>query len=169
MSRRRDRDVPPARGSTPRARKSGRGASRRHRGGGRGGAGILPAAAMPSAGVPRRLRVEGDLHHGLVAALAGLRDPRLESAAITRVQMTDDLQLARIFVRLGVSTQHGVDQRKRLMQGLRAASGRLRHDVAQYLDLRYAPELRFHYDEGPEAAQRVEELLEEIRREDEGR
>ena len=172
MSGRRDQgDSPPARRSLPRGGKSLKGASRRRRGGkgaARDGAGLLPESAMPSAGVPRRLRVEGDLHQGLVASLAGLRDPRLEGTAITRVQMTDDLQLARIFVRLGATTQQGTEERKRMMQGLRAAKGRLRHDVARQLDLRYAPELRFVYDEGLEVSERIEEILAEIRREDTG-
>ena len=119
--------------------------------------------------MPRRLRVEGDLHHWLATALSELRDPRLESASITRVQMTDDLQLARIHVRLGVGVEDGAAPRKELMRGLRSATGRLRRAVAQHLGLRYAPELRFVYDEGPDATRRVDDLLAEIRQDDEAR
>jgi hypothetical protein len=46
-----------------------------------------------------------------------------------------------------------------------AAAGRLRRHVGQRLALRYTPELRFVYDEGPDAAHRVDELLSEIRAE----
>jgi ribosome-binding factor A len=37
--------------------------------------------------------------------------------------------------------------------------------VTSALKLRYAPELRFSYDEGQEARDRIEELLHEVARE----
>ncbi len=179
MSRHRDHDEasPSQSGGDARRSSAGRGgaakrSSGRRRGGAgasRPGAGVLPASAEPAPRVPRRLRVGGDLHLGLQAALSQLRDPRLVSASVIRVEMTDDLQLARIHVRLGVGAQDDAEQRKQLMRGLRSAVGRLRRDVAQHLDLRYAPELRFVYDEGQDATNRVDELLAEIREEDESR
>ena len=77
---------------------------------------------------------------------------------ITRVEMPDDLQLARVLVRLTIGAEDA-GARKRLMAGLVAASGLLRKRVGQSVGLRRAPELRFHYDEGQDASLRVEELL----------
>ena len=168
MSRRRDHDEAFSSPMGDDERHSS-GRRRGRSGSPRPGAGVLPASAEPAPRVPRRLRVEGDLHHGLVAALSQLQDPRLASASITQVEMTDDLQLARIHVRLGVGTQDDAEQRKQLMRGLSSAVGRLRGDVARRLDLRYAPQLRFVYDEGQDATNRVDELLAEIRKEDEDR
>ena len=49
-----------------------------------------------------------------------------------------------------------------LIEALGRASGMLRREVTQRLGLRYAPELRFLYDEGLDRSLRVEELLAEI-------
>jgi ribosome-binding factor A len=49
-----------------------------------------------------------------------------------------------------------------VLQGLEAATPRVRREVAEQLNLQKAPELRFVYDEGVEHANRVEELLREI-------
>ncbi|MFP6686810.1 MAG: ribosome-binding factor A, partial [Polyangiaceae bacterium] len=63
---------------------------------------VLPELARPDETVPRRLRVEGDLKQCVVAALRELGDPRVRGVTVTRVEMTHDLQLARIYVRLGL-------------------------------------------------------------------
>lgn len=118
---------------------------------------FLPELAAPERGAPRRLRVERDLRDLLAGALGGLSDPRLTGVAITRIELTDDLSYARIYVRSSL----GGDERA-LMRGLTAATGRLRADVSQQLQLRRAPELRFFYDRGVEHAERVDELLREI-------
>jgi ribosome-binding factor A len=155
----------------PGKKTGGRSSGRRRGGSGatRAGEGLLPASAEPAPRVPRRLRVAADLHQSLVVALSQLRDPRLASASVTQVEMTDDLQLARVHVRVGIGAEDGASQRKELMFGLRSAIGRLRKSVAQDLGLRYAPQLRFVYDEGLDAALRVDELLAEIREDDEER
>ena len=43
-----------------------------------------------------------------------------------------------------------------------------RKDLAAALDLRYAPNLRFYYDEGQDAALRIEQLIQEVKRESKG-
>jgi ribosome-binding factor A len=113
--------------------------------------------------VPRRLRVERQVHERLASAIAALRDPALGSVNITRVSMTDDLRLARVYVRVGVELEADTVQRRALMRGLERASGRLRRELGSALGLRYTPELRFQYDDGEDAARRVDELLAEIR------
>ena len=122
---------------------------------------LIPEIAEPSRGVPRRVRVEREVKEHLIAAVGALRDPRLSAVLVTRVSLTDDLRLARVYVRHGVEIPEETDHRD-LMRALRAASGRLRRALSE-LELRFTPELRFHYDEGEEAARRVDELLAEIR------
>lgn len=114
--------------------------------------------------VKRAVRVAGQVRAQLVASLRSLRDPRLASVLVSRVELTDDLQLARVFVRLEVG---GEDERARrgALKALETASGRLRHELGQELGLRYVPDLRFHYDQAPDAVNRVEELLREIKAE----
>jgi ribosome-binding factor A len=127
----------------------------------RGGA-LLPEAARQNA-VPRRLRVENALFEGLMTALGDLRDPRIVGATVMRVELSDDLRFARVFVRALGKVEE--DERRGLIRALGAAAGRLRGQVGRDLELRFAPELRFVYDDGAEAAERVDELLAEIARE----
>jgi len=44
------------------------------------------------------------------------------------------------------------------------AEAYLRRAVTKRVGLRFAPELRFFYDEGQDAVTRIEELLEEVKR-----
>ena len=119
---------------------------------------------MQSVTPKRAVRVAERVREEIARALVrDLGDPRLALAVVIRVEMPDDLGVAKIMVRLASG---GDDKaaRKRLLAGLSAASGILRKRVGQSVGLRRAPELRFFYDEGQDASTRVEELLEEIAR-----
>jgi ribosome-binding factor A len=119
---------------------------------------------MQSVTPKRAVRVAERVREEIARALVrDLDDPRLALAVVIRVEMPDDLSVAKIMVRL---TSGGDDERtrKRLLAGLAAASGILRKRVGQNVGLRRAPELRFQYDEGQDASTRVEELLYEIAR-----
>jgi ribosome-binding factor A len=109
-------------------------------------------------GVKRSARVAGRMQEELAAAMRGLRDPRAAGVLVSRVEVTDDLQSAKVFVRLEQGDP------KPALKALEAASARLRREVAQALQLRYAPTLRFYYDEAPDAVARIEELLREVKR-----
>lgn len=116
--------------------------------------------------VKRSARVAERLREELPAALRTLRDPRLDGVTVSRVEMTDDLQLAKIFVRRLSAGALADDEagRRAMLKGLEAASSRIRREVSRALALRYSPTLRFFYDEAPDALSRVEEILREIKR-----
>jgi len=117
-------------------------------------------------GVKRSTRVSARLTEEISAALRQLSDPRLAGVLISRVEMTDDLQTAKVYVR----REGGGDEQavKATLKALGAAAGRLRRSAAQALGLRYAPELRFFYDKSLDAVTRIEELLREVKREEGG-
>jgi ribosome-binding factor A len=117
---------------------------------------------MATEGYKRSQRVASRMREELMLLLRGLNDPRLTGAVITRIELTDDLAFARVFVRQELLVSDAVTQ-KTLLRGFDAASGRLRQQVGKGLGLRHAPELRFLYDEGQDAATRVEEILREIK------
>ena len=98
------------------------------------------------------------------ALIREIEDPRLGSLVITGVELSDDLGIARIGVRLMVGDDDP-KLRRAAMQSLSRVAGRLRRGVAPELGLRRVPELRFDYDTGHDATRRVEELLDEIHRE----
>ncbi|HVY45944.1 MAG TPA: ribosome-binding factor A, partial [Minicystis sp.] len=84
-----------------------------------------------------------------------------------RVEVTDDLSIARVYVRreTGASDERG---KKTLLAGFEAAGHRLRREVAHAVGLRYAPNLRFFYDDAPDEVTRIEELLREVERDRKG-
>jgi ribosome-binding factor A len=93
-------------------------------------------------------------------------DPRLAALVITTVDVTDDLMSARIGVRLLVGDEDPKVRASALKSLARGAS-RLRRLIAPRLELRRSPELRFHYDTGHDASRRVEEILHEIKQDEE--
>jgi ribosome-binding factor A len=118
---------------------------------------------MPSDGRrPRRIAeaVRGYLAEELIG---GLGDARLAGAVVTRVEVSPDLGYAEIQVRL--MTDSDEKTRQKVLGALARASGHLRRGLGPRLGLKRVPELRFHYDTGPDARARVDELLEEWRRE----
>lgn len=117
----------------------------------------------------RPIRVAARLREEIARQISReLGDPRLQDVIIAKVVVTDDLRLAKIFFRILTAPTLGnalEAKKKESLQGLEKASGRLRRAVTSALSLRFAPELRFAYDEGQEARDRIDELLEEVKRE----
>lgn len=116
--------------------------------------------------VKRATRVAGRLQEELSAALRALEDPRVRGVLVSRVELTDDLQLAKVYVRREQGGEPAAV--KATLKGLEAASGRLRHTTAHAMGLRYAPTFRFYYDEAPDAQHRIEELLREVKAQGDG-
>jgi ribosome-binding factor A len=111
--------------------------------------------------VAERLREELALLLSHTSKVVG--DPRVRGAIVSTVELTDDLQLAHVAVRLPAEDDPA--RRKALLRGLESASGVLRREVGKRLGLRYTPRLEFRYDESPEQRSRIDALLDEIARE----
>ena len=87
-----------------------------------------------------------------------LHDPGVGFVTVTRVQVSPDLQHARVYyTSLGDETA-----RRNSAQALGRASGFIRRQIGQRLRLRRAPEVHFHVDESIGHQDRVEQLLKEI-------
>lgn len=111
----------------------------------------------------RAARVKDRIRAELMRSLKSeIRDPRVQNVLVTRVEMGDDLQIANVFVRIEFGGDSAAE-RKNALTGLVAASGRLRKAMGMGLKLRFTPEVRFFYDDTPDALTRVEELLHEIK------
>jgi ribosome-binding factor A len=117
---------------------------------------------MPTEHDVRVKRVAEGVREELADLLGGeLRDPGIQGAIVSRVEMSNDLRNARVFVRMLEGGDDG-ERRKSLLAALGRAAGLLRREVTQRLSLRHAPELRFSYDEGLDHTTRIETLLAEI-------
>ena len=107
----------------------------------------------------RRDRVGDQIRAEIGELLAReVHDPGIGFVTITRVQVTADLQLARVFyTALGDQAA-----RRNSARALQRAAPFLRRQVGQRLRLRRVPVLEFAYDESIERELRVEQLLNEI-------
>lgn len=87
-----------------------------------------------------------------------LDDPRLSLVRVTNVDVSRDLRNVNVYV------THDDDElsKREVLQGLRHATPYLRGQLAVRCSLRAVPELSFHYDDTPEKAARVDEILRQI-------
>ena len=117
----------------------------------------------------RPARVAAQLRQEIARLVSrDLGDPRLENLVVANVTMSGDLRLAKIFWRLAVLDEPGSSllnaRLKDTQTALERASGRLKKAVTARLQLRVAPELKFEYDAGQEKRDRIDQLLEEVKK-----
>ncbi len=86
-----------------------------------------------------------------------IKDPRVGSVTITRVEATRDMSYADVYVRT-LTDAVPVDD---AIAGLESAEGFVRRRLGRDLHLRRIPDFRFHADRALEHVQRIESLLEE--------
>ena len=88
-----------------------------------------------------------------------VKDPRLGSfVTITEVSTSPDLRYAKIFVsRIGSD-----NEKQETLNGLAAASGFLRNELAKRLELRRIPELRFQWDSSIERGVHLLNLIDKV-------
>lgn len=94
-----------------------------------------------------------------------IRDPRLAGITITDVNVDRELAYADIYV----SAVEGEVRSQEVLLGLESASGFIRKMLAERIELRSFPKLRFHWDVTPERADRIEQLIATIHQEDRNR
>ncbi len=114
----------------------------------------------------RQQRLAGLLFEELSILIAGeLQDPLVSLAQVTHVDVSRDLRNVRVYV------SHDDDEisQKQMLRGLKRATPFLRREIASRLTLRAVPELMFSYDDTPQKASRVDEILRRIAEERETR
>jgi ribosome-binding factor A len=87
-----------------------------------------------------------------------VHDPGIGFTTITRVAVTPDLQLARVYY----TTLGDATARRSADRALRRATPFLRHQIGQRLRLRRVPALEFVFDQSIEGQDRIERLILEI-------
>ena len=87
-----------------------------------------------------------------------MKDPRIGFVTVTGVEVTSDLQYAKVYVSIFGSAE----EREATLEGLRKAKGYLRTEIGRRIKLRHVPDLVFKLDESIDYGNRIEAILREI-------
>ena len=111
-------------------------------------------------------RVADQIRGELATLLAReVHDPGIGFVTFTRVQVSPDIQIARVFYTVLGDEKSRASSAKALDR----AAPFLRRQIGSRLRLKRIPELRFQYDEATAGADRIEQILNEIHAADPGR
>ncbi len=122
---------------------------------------------MPQKKAYRRAdRVAEQLRSELMDMLlrGSIHDPAVTDIVVSAVRMTDDLGIARIYVRL--LAEASPDVQEAVVAALGRAKGFIRRELGQRLRLRHVPALEFYWDEVIDSALRIESILDDLRNEE---
>jgi ribosome-binding factor A len=110
----------------------------------------------------------GDQVRQELSAMLGrgdVHDPGIGFITLTRVHMTPDLQLARVFY----TSLGDAAARRETARALARATPFLRRQLGSRIRLRRVPEIEFRFDESVAHQDRVEQLRRDLREEDAAR
>jgi ribosome-binding factor A len=114
--------------------------------------------SAPGSGSQRQLRVGELIRHAVAEMLTrgDVHDPVIEAHLITipEVRMSPDLRLATIYV-----MPLGGKDIEAVLEALENNKRYLRGEIARHVNLKFAPDIRFHADERFAEAERIEKLL----------
>lgn len=100
-----------------------------------------------------------------IVLLTKIEDPRLMNVSVTDVKVDRELDFANIYV----SSLDNDDSPEEILEALKRASGYLKYEISEEIDLRIMPKLRFFWDSTPQKADRIDTLLAQIKAENEAR
>jgi ribosome-binding factor A len=90
-----------------------------------------------------------------------IKDPRIGFVTITKVTVSEDFRLAKVYF----SVAGTLEERERSRRGLDSAKGYVRKELGRRIRLRYTPEIMFQFDPSIEYAIHIEELIQSIHQE----
>ena len=105
----------------------------------------------------------GDLLLELVSQLLTkeVNDPRIGPVTLTAAEVSKDLRQARIYFNLLARNEGKAE----VLAGLKSATGFIRAKIAKELKLRFVPTIEFVYDDTQDKARRIEDLLQQVKKE----
>ena len=105
-------------------------------------------------------RINDDIQRILADRIRSVKDPRVSGQGmitVTRVETTGDLRYAKIWLSV-----FGLQDEKEFKKGLKSASGWLRRELGNALNLVYTPELVFEIDHSIEYGAKISGILENL-------
>ena len=111
----------------------------------------------------KNTRINAEVMRELSVAIRDLKDPRISPmVSVTGAEVTPDLQYCKVYI----SVLGSEESLAKTMEGLKAAGGFLRRELAQTVNLRHTPELQFVEDHSIEYGARMDALINKVARED---
>ncbi len=92
-----------------------------------------------------------------------VKDPRIGFVTITRVSVSEDCRLAKVYY----SVLGSLTDKDRSKKGLESARGFIRKELGRRMSLRYTPEIAFQFDPGIEYAVHIGEVFHHLHEEEE--
>lgn len=89
-----------------------------------------------------------------------VKDPRIGFVTITKVTVSDDCRVAKVYFSVAGTPA----ERERSVKGLDSAKGFVRKELGRRIRLRYTPEIIFQFDPSVEYAIHMEELIQSLHR-----
>ena len=93
-----------------------------------------------------------------MAILTQVRDPRVKDVTVTRVEMAPDMRSAKV----SVSVMGSPAKQQLALRGLANSAGFLQSQIAERIDTRYIPRLRFEVDQGVKHSLEIARVLGEV-------
>ena len=92
-----------------------------------------------------------------LAILTEIQDPRVKDVTVVRVEVSGDMQTAKVYV----SVMGDQTKQELCMKGLKSCAGFLQSKIAKRLDTRYVPILQFKLDQGVKNQLLISKILDE--------
>ena len=92
-----------------------------------------------------------------MAILTEIQDPRVQDVTVVRVDVSGDMQTAKVYV----SVMGDEPKQKLCLQGLKSCAGFLQSKIAKRLDIRYVPHLNFVLDQGVKNQLLISKMLDD--------
>lgn len=90
-----------------------------------------------------------------------IKDPRMTAmVSITSVKVSKDLKYAKVFVSIFGKNE---EEKQETFAALKSASGYVRREVGQRMNLRNTPQIIFELDDSISYSMKIEELIEKVK------
>ena len=88
--------------------------------------------------------------------------PEAGLLTVTKVTVTDDLKIAKVYLSF-LENKKPVED---VLEILESKHNLIRHNMGLKLTLKYIPQLQFYYDDSIKHAQRIDDLIQKIHKDD---
>ncbi len=116
-------------------------------------------------GSNRMIRINDEIQKEISAIIRGdLKDPRIGViTSVLKVDTTNDLKYCKVYI----SVLGDEDKKQEVMGVLKNAAGFIRSLIAQRINLRITPELKFILDDSLEYSFKIDSLIRSVIKDDE--